>query len=195
MLLQVCDINIGPSLSWDDIRDRPVVLPGDCSRVRNLRVRPEGRLYLSKFDSDTVNLYLSIGTTSEIDYSVIITVSQVTSVVIALWLGSVAGADRKALGGSNRIVNVATGHLSPEDTDFADFPVRKLSPIFIQDEYFSARHLPSDRDNLGDGNRYVCHGYADRAFGRAVAIEQHPYTARRQEPCCYIRGQHLSTDY
>ena len=86
MPFQVHNININTGASWHDIGDDPIVTLNDCSRFRNLRVRPKGRIYLHEFDPDAVNLHLPVGTPSKINYSVIKTVTQIASTIIALWL-------------------------------------------------------------------------------------------------------------
>lgn len=121
MLLQVCDINLSARLGGDDIGDHPSVVPGDRSGIGDLRVRPEGRIYLPEFDPMTVYLHLTVSPPDEIDHPVIATVTEVASTVVASRIVSAARPDGEALGCPAGIIHVARGHLPAEDADLSGF--------------------------------------------------------------------------
>ena len=104
MPLQVRGINIHATVRRYDIGYHPRIILNDCRRLRNLRVRPKDRIYLPQFDSVAVNLHLPVGTPDKIDYAVIKPVTEITGAIIALWPSRRVQADRKALGGSGRVV-------------------------------------------------------------------------------------------
>ena len=119
MLLQVCGIDTSVRLSGYDVGDQSTVVPSDRGCIGNLRVRPEGSIYLAEFDSVAVYLYLPVSTPDEIDHSAFSTVTQVTGTVIALRIGSIAWAEGKALGGPGRVIHIARDYLAPENTDLS----------------------------------------------------------------------------
>jgi hypothetical protein len=197
---QVLDVDFdlglfGVSLGGDDVGDHPIVLSGDGGGGGDLWMGTENRLYLPKLDPDSVNLYLPVGTPGEVDHSMSSAVPQIASSIISLWVDGAAWAGRKALHALGGIVNVPRSHLAPKDADLTGLSVGQLMPVFIEDEYLCTGYLLADRDDVGDGRGYLCHGYGNCAFSRTICVDKLLCSAGRQELCRYIWGKRLSADY